>query len=158
MHVAAWALLILGQAAPATAPPAAMPPVTLLSGAELVSKIKAAPPEAGQTGIYTVRLSAPSDQPVIGLRRTGPGRSELHAKFADVWYVLQGAGTVVTGGSIAGGAETQPGEIRGSGIEGGTSKRVQAGDFGVVPAGVPHWVSAVEGELLYLVVKVPASQ
>ena len=43
MHVAAWGLLILGQAAPGTAP-AAMPPVTLLSGAELVSKIKAAPP------------------------------------------------------------------------------------------------------------------
>ena len=157
MHFAAWTLLILGQAA-AGSPAPAKPPVTLLTGAELVSRIKTAPPEAGQTGIYTVRLSAPSDQPVIGLRRTGPGRSELHAKFADVWYVLQGAGTVVTGGSIAGGAETQPGEVRGSGIDGGTPKRVQAGDFGVVPAGVPHWVSAVEGELLYLVVKVPASQ
>jgi len=157
MHFAAWTLLILGQAA-AGSPAPAKPPVTLLTGAELVSRIKAAPPEAGQTGIYTVRLSAPSDQPVIGLRRTGPGRSELHAKFADVWYVLQGAGTVVTGGSIVGGAETQPGEVRGSGIDGGTPKRVQAGDFGVVPAGVPHWVSAVEGELLYLVVKVPASQ
>ena len=157
MHFAAWTLLILGQAA-AGSPAPAKPPVTLLTGAELVSRIKAAPPEAGQTGIYTVRLSAPSDQPVIGLRRTGPGRSELHGKFADVWYVLQGAGTVVTGGSIAGGAETQPGEVRGSGIDGGTPKRVQAGDFGVVPAGVPHWVSAVEGELLYLVVKVPASQ
>src|SRR6185503_823972 len=157
MHFAAWTLLILGQAA-AGSPAPAKPPVTLLTGAELVSRIKAAPPEAGQTGIYTVRLSAPSDQPVIGLRRTGPGRSELHAKFADVWYVLQGAGTVVTGGSIAGGAETQPGEVRGSGIDGGTPKRVQTGDFGVVPADVPHWVSAVEGELLYLVVKVPASQ
>ena len=157
MHFAAWTLMILGQAA-AGSPAPAKPPVTLLTGAELVSRIKAAPPEAGQTGIYTVRLSAPSDQPVIGLRRTGPGRSELHAKFADVWYVLQGAGTVVTGGSISGGAETQPGEVRGSGIDGGTPKRVQAGDFGVVPAGVPHWVSAVEGELLYLVVKVPASQ
>ena len=71
---------------------------------------------------------------------------------------MQGAGTVVTGGSIVGGVDTQPGEIRGASIEGGSSKRIQAGDFGVVPAGVPHWISAVEGELLYLVVKVPAGQ
>jgi hypothetical protein len=107
MQLAACALLILGQAAPAK------PPVTLLTGAELLRAIQTAPQEAGQTGIYTVRLSAPSDQPVIGLRRTAPGRSELHAKFADVWYVVQGAGTVVTGGTIVGGVDTQPGEIRG---------------------------------------------
>jgi len=152
MQLAACALLILGQAAPAK------PPVTLLSGAELLRAIQTAPQEAGQPGTHSVRLSAPSDQPVIGLRRTAPGKSELHAKFADVWYVLKGAGTVVTGGSIVGGVDTQPGEIRGASIEGGSSKRIQAGDFGVVPAGVPHWISAVEGELLYLVVKVPAGQ
>ena len=31
------------------------------------------------------------------------------------------------------------------------------GDFAIVPAGVPHWISQVGSEeILYLVVKVPA--
>ena len=93
---------------------------------------------------------------VLGIRRTATTRSEAHASFTDVWYVLEGSASLVTGGTIVEGIATAPGEIRGRSIAGGDTRPIQAGDFAIVPAGVPHWVSQLERELLYLVVKVPS--
>jgi quercetin dioxygenase-like cupin family protein len=80
----------------------------------------------------------------------------VHAEFTDVWYVIEGAATVVTGGSVVGGASTTPGEILGQSIKGGSSRTMRKGEFAVIPAGIPHWVSGVEGkEFVYIVVKMP---
>jgi mannose-6-phosphate isomerase-like protein (cupin superfamily) len=131
--------------------------VKFLDAATLRRTIRSAPEEnPGQPGLYSIELSGDGGYPVIGIRRTRPTRSEVHADFTDVWYVLEGAGTLVTGGAMVGGVETAPREIRGRSITGGEIRRVRAGDFAIVPAGMPHWVSRVETrELLYLVVKVP---
>lgn len=141
---------VLGQSAP--------PVVKFLQDAELRDLIKSAPEEQpGQPGLYSLRLSPESEHPIIGIRRTVPGKSEVHADFTDVWYVIEGSATLVTGGTMVDPANTAPGEIRGDGIEDGKSRRVQKGDFAVVPADTPHWISAVDGdEILYIVVKVPA--
>jgi mannose-6-phosphate isomerase-like protein (cupin superfamily) len=121
--------------------------------------IQAASEVPGQAGLYALRLSPPSESEVIGIRRTAPEKSELHAFFTDVWYVIDGAATLVTGGTIESGAETAPGEVRGSGIKGGGARRVQKGEFAVISAGTPHWISKVEGkEILYIVVKVPVQK
>src|SRR5690348_9459205 len=76
----------------------------------------------------------------ILLRRTAPGKAEVHENQADVWYVIDGGCVFVTGGSVVGGAQTEPGEIRGTGISGGEEHHIAKGDFIRVPAGVPHWV------------------
>src|SRR5690349_14653128 len=55
----------------------------------------------------------------ILLRRTLPGKAEVHEKQADVWYVIDGGCDFVTGGSVVGGAQESPGEIRGASISGG---------------------------------------
>jgi mannose-6-phosphate isomerase-like protein (cupin superfamily) len=90
----------------------------------------------------------------ILLRRTAPGKAEVHANQADVWYVIDGGCVFVTGGSVVGGAPSGPGEIRGSGISGGDERTIGKGDFIRVPAGVPHWVKKIEGkEIVYIVVK-----
>jgi mannose-6-phosphate isomerase-like protein (cupin superfamily) len=135
-------------------------PVRFLDAAALRRAIRTAPEEnRGQPGLYSLRLSGDVGYTVIGIRRTAPTRSEAHAAFTDVWYVLEGSGTLVTGGEIVGGVETTPGEVRGRSIAGGDSRRIRAGDFATVPAGVPHWVSGVgRKELLYIVVKVPAPE
>jgi hypothetical protein len=40
--------------------------------------------------------------------RTGPGVAEVHLKETDVFYVLDGAATFVTGGKVQGVTSTDP--------------------------------------------------
>jgi mannose-6-phosphate isomerase-like protein (cupin superfamily) len=90
----------------------------------------------------------------ILLRRTLPGKAEVHEKQADVWYVIDGGCEFVTGGTVVGGGPESPGEIRGKSISGGEEHHLAKGDFIHVPAGVPHWVKKIEGkEIVYIVVK-----
>jgi len=90
----------------------------------------------------------------ILLRRTLPGKAEVHENQADVWYVIEGGCDFVTGGTVIDGAQESAGEIRGASIAGGDEHHIAKGDFIRVPAGVPHWVKKIEGkEIVYLVVK-----
>jgi len=93
----------------------------------------------------------------ILLRRTAPGKAEVHEHQADVWYVIDGGCEFVTGGTVVSGAPESPGEIRGTSISGGEAHHLAKGDFIRVPAGVPHWVKKIEGkEIVYIVVKYAA--
>lgn len=60
-----------------------------------------------------------------------------HADRAELFFVIEGAGTMLTGGTIAdgkaGGVNTQ-----GTTITGGTRLEFTKGDFIMVPSGVPH--------------------
>jgi unsaturated rhamnogalacturonyl hydrolase len=87
-------------------------------------------------------------------RRDKPGQSELHEKDTDVFYILQGSATFVTGGKMLEPKTTAPGEVRGTGIEGGEVRTLSKDDVIVIPAGVPHWFKDVQGTFLYFVVKV----
>jgi glc operon protein GlcG len=87
-------------------------------------------------------------------RREKPGMAEVHSLDTDVIYVLEGAATFVTGGTVVDGATTAPNEIRGSSIQGGETRRITEGDVVIVPHGVPHWFKDVRAPLLYYVVKV----
>jgi mannose-6-phosphate isomerase-like protein (cupin superfamily) len=90
----------------------------------------------------------------ILLRRTLPGKAEVHEHQADVWYVIDGGCDFVTGGTVVGGVPESAGEIRGASISGGEDHHLAKGDFIRVPAGVPHWVKKIEGkEIVYIVVK-----
>ena len=91
-------------------------------------------------------------------RRTAPGVAEVHATDTDVIYVVEGAATVITGGSVSEPKTTAPGEIRGRAIDGGEARRISRGDVLVIPAGTPHWFKEVDGPLLYYVVKSTAAQ
>jgi mannose-6-phosphate isomerase-like protein (cupin superfamily) len=132
--------------------------VTFLNDAQLLQALRSARSETGDaSGMYAVPLPSESKSVVWGIRRTKPTAAEIHEAFDDVWYVLEGAGTLVTGGTVVDATTASPGEIRGPSVKGGETRRVQKGDFVYIPAGTPHWISAVDGpELLYTVVKVPA--
>ena len=89
------------------------------------------------------------------VRRTLPTLAEEHTSWTDVWYVIRGEGTLVTGGSLSGLQTESPGELRGRAIAGGVERHVAPGDVITVPAGVPHWIRKVSGkEIVYLVVKI----
>lgn len=108
--------------------------------------------EAG-TGILEKHL----DSSTILAFRDLDGKAELHQHFGDVFVVLQGTATLVTGGTIASPMTTAPGEIRGTSIEQGTRKKLQEGDIAHIPPGVPHQlVLDAGGTFTYFVVKIPA--
>jgi glc operon protein GlcG len=87
-------------------------------------------------------------------RRVMNGKPELHDHDTDILWVTEGSATFVTGGTIVGKTTKSPGEYGGERIEGGVPHKVVKGDLMIVPAGVPHWFSEVNGTFLYFVVKV----
>lgn len=93
------------------------------------------------------------------IRRTAPDRAEIHKRMTDLWYVIEGGGVLVTGGSLTNANQTEPDELRGRSISGGEGRQIGKGDFVKIPAGVPHWVRKIDGkELVYLVVKVASPE
>lgn len=92
----------------------------------------------------------------------------LHNRVTEVYSILEGTGTLVTGGSlvdpiIRGDAASQVTQINGpgvsgSGITGGVSRVLRKGDMVIVPAGTPHWWSSVEESVIYTVVRVDPDQ
>jgi mannose-6-phosphate isomerase-like protein (cupin superfamily) len=83
-------------------------------------------------------------------------------KVSEVYYMLKGAGTLVTGGTVVGPVVREaPGttilsmlnNMRGTAIKGGTTRRISVGDVVVIPGYVPHWWSNVESDMSYLVVR-----
>jgi glc operon protein GlcG len=86
-------------------------------------------------------------------RRDGPGEAEVHLHDTDIFYVREGSAVFVTGGTVVEPRQLAPGEIRGSAIEGGVERRLEAGDVITIPRGVPHWFKAVARPFTYYVVK-----
>jgi len=86
-------------------------------------------------------------------RRTGPGQVEVHDKETDVFYVVDGEATFVTGGKMIGGKLARPNQWLGTSIDGGETRQLKKGDFIVIPAGVAHWFKDVPQSVNYYVVK-----
>lgn len=89
--------------------------------------------------------------------RTKPGGAEQHQHFNDIFVVLDGEATEVTGGTIEDAKETSPGEIRGKRVIGGTPHPMHKGDVIHISPGTPHQTVVPEGKyFLYYVIKVQA--
>jgi quercetin dioxygenase-like cupin family protein len=95
-----------------------------------------------------------TDYKIQAGRRAMPGTVEIHEHDTDILYFLEGSATIVTGGKTENPQTTAAGEIRGDKITGGTPHKVTKGDIVVIPSGIPHWFSEVNGTCLYFVVKV----
>lgn len=94
------------------------------------------------------------DFTVSGSHRDKGGQVEVHEKETDVFHVIDGEATFVTGGTMVGGKVTKPGQMLGSDIKGGQTHHLTKGDVIVIPAGTPHWFKAVPQSVSYYVVKV----
>ncbi len=89
--------------------------------------------------------------------RQGDGEAEVHEGQDDIFIVQSGMATLVVGGNVVGGKSTGPGEIRGSGIEGGQKQKLGPGDVVNIPAQMPHQV-LLDGarQFTYMIIKVDA--
>jgi len=88
-----------------------------------------------------------------------------HSQITEVYHVIEGHGTLVTGGTL-----DNPKEVRadspvvtvlngpstgGSGIQNGVSREIGPGDVVIIPPNTPHWFSEITtDQIVYLVVRV----
>jgi mannose-6-phosphate isomerase-like protein (cupin superfamily) len=94
---------------------------------------------------------------VATLHRVKPEASALiHDYVTETYYIMQGSGTFVTGGSLGDAKETDLTKFN-AGMShtgtriGGEARRVKPGDIIIVPAGTPHSFSELDGPISYLV-------
>ena len=117
----------------------------------------------------TPAQQAAAKQPACGLAtapagaKTGPSGMLSHDSTAETYYVISGAGTLVTGGQILEGRKSAPDAPVTTTLNGPTCSGkavgnfvmtpVKVGDIAVIPAGVPHGWSDIPTEVTYLSVR-----
>ena len=85
-----------------------------------------------------------------------PGRPAVHPAEAEYAIVLEGSGTLVSGGTMADAKARNANLVEGSRIEGGTTRPLGPGDVILIPVGVPHWFGITGDRLVLLGIKLPA--
>jgi mannose-6-phosphate isomerase-like protein (cupin superfamily) len=92
--------------------------------------------------------------------RTGkePPSAEQHEGVTDVYFVMGGSATMVTGGELVGKRQLTEGEYRGTSVQGGDSHRLKAGDVLLVPPNAPHSAQADAGGFSYMLLKINVGQ
>lgn len=87
--------------------------------------------------------------------RASVGPAAVHEREAEMFYVIDGSATLVTGGKLVKESRTNPENLTGTGIEGGTPQAVAKGDFVIVPENTPHWFSVINGTITLMSLHVP---
>jgi glc operon protein GlcG len=93
--------------------------------------------------------------------RTKTLAAETHKTYTDILYIVKGSATLITGGTLVdditpatypdGKPFTETTMARS--IVGGQSRRLAVGDVVVIPNGLPHWFTDVEGPFWFFNVK-----
>ena len=85
------------------------------------------------------------------------GQAETHENLTDIFIIQSGEAALTVGGRVVDAKSTAPGEIRGTSIEGGVTKKLGAGDIVNIPVGTPHHTQLGPGQkVTYFIVKVRA--
>jgi mannose-6-phosphate isomerase-like protein (cupin superfamily) len=87
-----------------------------------------------------------------------PGGSIRHeTSVTEIYYMLEGTGTLVTGGTIpdekstGASPNTKRPNFGGTKIDGGVTRKVVPGDVVIIPGNVPHWWSALDTDIRYFI-------
>jgi mannose-6-phosphate isomerase-like protein (cupin superfamily) len=132
------------------------PPKTYTSAKEVASMMAKAKNERKQDQANFIQTILRLDPYSANLEYRGAvGPAAVHEKEAELFYVIDGGGTLVTGGKLAGETRTNAENLSGTAIEGGATQDVGKGDFFVVPENTPHWFSKINGNLVLMSLHVP---
>jgi len=122
-------------------------PVVCKSEGELIGALKAG---ATTPAMLTSAVSDTDKHRINVVRRTRAAGATAHAGFAELHHIMEGSGTLVTGGALV--RPPKPGAP--ASIRGGESRHVSKGDVILVPPGVPHWYKDLDGAAItYLEVR-----
>jgi mannose-6-phosphate isomerase-like protein (cupin superfamily) len=83
-----------------------------------------------------------------------PPSASVHKAQAEFIYVVAGGCTLITGGSLEN-SKDNGANMGGTGITGGTSRKVAKGDYIMVPPNTPHQYADVQGELAMVTLHMP---
>jgi mannose-6-phosphate isomerase-like protein (cupin superfamily) len=89
------------------------------------------------------------------VNKTGTA-AEVHDASDDVYYVLEGAATLLLGGRLEAPTEAEPGEWRSPRIIDGKSYEIKKGHLVVVPRGTAHQRSTANKEFTMILIKIYA--
>ena len=133
-------------------------PATDVTAKEIAGFIKALPKDAVSDRPIRVVNVGGYQVGVYGVFRPKslPGDAIRHeTTTSEVYYMLSGSGTLVTGGTIAG-TKTTVGPAsanRGERIEAGVTRKVVPGDMVIIPGRTPHWWSQLDSDIEYLIIR-----
>jgi mannose-6-phosphate isomerase-like protein (cupin superfamily) len=82
--------------------------------------------------------------------RAGNQPPSVHEKDLEMFYVIEGTGTLITGGKLDNEKRNNAANLGGTGISGGKSQAIAKGDFFVVPENTPHQIMPTGGAPIVL--------
>lgn len=140
-------LSILTLGSMAVAQDSGAPPAIYKPGADIVSELDSAAASSASAGGWAVSVS-----PGVSVRRRSSSVAQfavVHPFSVEVYRILEGSGTLVTGGllELPLAESNNPNIMRSeNGIRGGLAREVTAGDVLVLQPGTPHWFRSIDGE------------
>jgi mannose-6-phosphate isomerase-like protein (cupin superfamily) len=139
---------------------------TYIPRADIEATLKRAPPDSVSDQQVRVVDVGKAKVALGAVYRSAKAKQSavFHDQVSEMYYILEGSGTLVTGGTLVNPKRRAADEpvvkdingpsVGGTAIEGGESRRIAPGDVLIIPAGVPHWFSSVEGEIRYIMFRV----
>ena len=148
------ALLLALLATPAIAQEA--PQATDVTSADIQTFIDALPRDrVSDRPIRVVEVTGDYRVGVYGVFRPKglpAGANSHEVNTTEIYYMVEGAATLVTGGTLRPpGPAIEGTSARSPGIDGGVSRRVTKGDVVIIPGHTPHWWSELETDIEYLI-------
>jgi len=138
---------------PAAAPAAGR---TMVSAADVAALMAKAKVDRKENQALLAQSMIRLDNYNVSLEyRAAVANAAVHETEAELFYVVDGSATLVTGGRLKGETRTNAANLSGSGIDGGVSRHVAKGDFIMVPEGTPHWFSAIDGTVVLMSLHLP---
>jgi mannose-6-phosphate isomerase-like protein (cupin superfamily) len=115
-------------------------------------------------GEYNVGVGVVHRAKTNGAGAPGAGGAVEHSQITEIYHVISGDATFVTGGTIEGAKEVPADNqvvttlngpsTNGGPVMNGASRRVGPGDVVVIPPNTPHWFSEIRSDqIVYLVVR-----
>jgi len=144
---------------------------TDVSNAEIETMVqKTAPAKVSDQAIRVVSINGEYNVGVGVVHRAKTSGKDApsgieHSQITEVYHVISGNGTLVTGGTLDNQKEFLPESpvvavlngpsTGGTAIQGGVSRQLGPGDVVIIPPNTPHWFSEITtDQIVYLVVRV----
>lgn len=142
-----WIYCCLLVPIPAIAQQSDAPPALFRSAESIDAELKQKMEEqVGATGWWIepgARISIRKRSPTV------TNYAIIHPYSVEIYYIIEGSGTMVTGGRLnLPLADSHLEDLIRTvhGITGGTARKVSAGDVVILQPGTPHWFQSIDGD------------